>query len=403
MDTWHTPFFACPTGNCTWDAVVSLEMQASCADVTSFLDPTTCQDSETSRIRNCTVALPDGALLWYLDQRYATAWPMVIEVSTEFLDDGALTPLVYKDAPFFVTQQILAIGTNDPSNGGENTVVNNNTQFIATECSLQPIVRASSSSVRQNIYREATIVEWTEVTRENNGVDARGIVALSPPWQEEFGIPPATAYTISSNAWITLAEFLSVILNGHIEATGAVLEFTPLKTYSKTYATSDTLSAIFYGNFTSPFCSSTSQSQFACAMHNICAAISKTFRDATYLSVNRDWRAANATTGNTMVAKVFVRVRWQWLSLPVLVWVLATSTWVVTVCETRTARVPIWKDSLLPLLFLFREEGKNGVENDGVFEREGRREEDDESSYARQVESIPVVLRRRGRHYVLEE
>lgn len=88
-----------------------------------------------------------------------------------------------------------------------------------------------------------------------------------------------------------------------------------------------------------------------CAMDNVADAMSKAIRDNA--------SSSNVTTaGQAMSARTHISIHWQWIILPVLVWLLGLVTLLGTIWKTRTARVPTWKNETMPLLSLYKE-GQN--------------------------------------------
>jgi hypothetical protein len=60
-------------------------------------------------------------------------------------------------------------------------------------------------------------------------------------------------------------------------------------------------------------------------------------------------------------------VRWEWIVLPGLVWVLGVGTLAGTIWKTRRAQVPKWKNDPIPLMFLYQDGSeKRGVSLDKV-------------------------------------
>lgn len=55
-------------------------------------------------------------------------------------------------------------------------------------------------------------------------------------------------------------------------------------------------------------------------------------------------------------AETFVAVHWQWLALPVLVWILTAITWIGAAVLTARARLPKLRSDVIPLLFLYRDD-----------------------------------------------
>jgi hypothetical protein len=119
------PPYTYPTENCTWDAMTSLEIRASCSDITSELKKT-CFGTNP----NCTVSLDSGVTLWYLPSG-DNGQPLVMQSLL------ASSSKAHKSSPFPVIQYILARDSNSNPEGGALSIeIGNNTQFIATECAL---------------------------------------------------------------------------------------------------------------------------------------------------------------------------------------------------------------------------------------------------------------------------
>ena len=96
-------------------------------------------------------------------------------------------------------------------------------------------------------------------------------------------------------------------------------------------------------------------------------------------------RISNDTTiGKAYVATTFVKIDWVWLSLPVLVWVLSFVVWLGTMWQSRRVGAPMWRDNVLPLLWM-------SPENEGAI-----RVPLDPSSggYTRRAENITARLTR---------
>lgn len=57
--------------------------------------------------------------------------------------------------------------------------------------------------------------------------------------------------------------------------------------------------------------------------------------------------------GLAMSNMTYAAVHWQWITLPVLVWLLGVITMVATVLKSRSAVVPTWENNVMPLLFIY--------------------------------------------------
>ena len=115
-------------------------------------------------------------------------------------------------------------------------------------------------------------------------------------------------------------------------------------------------------------------------MSNVAKAMSKTFRDSAINSVRHSgsplndtqesiYTRSNSTTGRTTVSANFVRVRWGWLSLSIVVWLMAAFTWISTSIITQRLELPKWRNDILPLLFIYRgdseESRAHGISSEG--------------------------------------
>lgn len=113
------------------------------------------------------------------------------------------------------------------------------------------------------------------------------------------------------------------------------------------YAPIDTWQSIFYGDFSG---CGPDDDHLMCAVNNVAKAMTKTLRDSTYIAYGLE--GANATLGKTLSTVSYVCIDWQWASLPFCVWILAAALWCVTALKARRAKVPVWANNVLPLLFL---------------------------------------------------
>ncbi|RAH42521.1 DUF3176 domain-containing protein [Aspergillus brunneoviolaceus CBS 621.78] len=352
---WTTPQYTCPTGNCTWDPISTLAMRALCSDVTPHINRTC--TTTTSDIQNCTVRLgDDGPTAWYREGG-STSQPMAMAAvaSTE--------ALVYTNSTFPVIQYVLAAGSNNNSEATWEIAasINNSTRFLATECALEPIVRSVRAAVSSGTYMETVLTEWSPYYYPNDSSIFE--FALIPPTGN-------TTFGMGYEAWSSLTFFVSTLFTGFVYASSGTFGFAAGSAAS--YAVTDTIEAIFYGNFSTTATSPTIRSynarnqctdQLSCAVTNVAAAMSKTIRDAVFTSSSSS-RTGSQTTGHTMVMVSFVAVHWEWLALPAVVWVLSCAVWLGTAVQTRRLHLHTWGTNPLPLLFLYRGTGAHENESE---------------------------------------
>ena len=59
--------------------------------------------------------------------------------------------------------------------------------------------------------------------------------------------------------------------------------------------------------------------------------------------------------GKLFVTTTFLRVEWIWLSLPVVIWAISVVVWLGAMWKSRRVSAPLWRDNVLPLLFILPE------------------------------------------------
>ncbi|KAI2767180.1 hypothetical protein DTO012A8_7597 [Penicillium roqueforti] len=348
---WSKPQHTCPTGNCTWDAMASLEIGASCSNITSQLKSTCFESKDASSdfgvpYPNCTLSLKSGVTLWYLP------------------DGGAAQPIVY----------IFAAGSNqNPTEGGGiSTEIGNNTLFIATECVLQPLVQSFKASVNMGVYQEERLEKWTAINRTLDGDYA---LTLKPDLQENFAMNGTQIFGIGWEAMRAIESFVTDLFNGYVVAGSDHFSFERSGDGVGTYAATDTLEAIFYKNLTNSNCPE--NDQLTCAIKNVASAMSKTIRDGaftgnvSYEPLSSSQFTRGTTAGRTMVTITYVAIHWRWLVLPVAVWLLGALSCLCSAWSTHRVHIQTWMSSSLPLAIRpirsspnFRGKGYDDVEID---------------------------------------
>ncbi|KAE8362103.1 hypothetical protein BDV27DRAFT_147267 [Aspergillus caelatus] len=185
----------------------------------------------------------------------------------------------------------------------EDSVTN---KWQAIEYTLFPANRSCRTKVSSGRCHEETLAIWSNLSltelRQNT----------HPPWGPELGVQPNTNFTIFSRSVGTIYDFV-----------------------------------LAYSNITSYTASSVEK--LHCAINNIAAAITKTFRDTKPTSL-----AYPATTGQALTSTVYIDIHWQWIVIPVMVWLLGIITLLGTVWKGRRTSFSRWKTDIIPLLFLYQ-------------------------------------------------
>ncbi|KAJ9299788.1 hypothetical protein DTO271G3_2672 [Paecilomyces variotii] len=341
---WAIPQYTCPTGNCTWDPMTTFDIRSMCTNITSHL-MANCTYSTEYNATLCTQSLKSGTSLQYFPSGGAANLMVVNAVNTN-------TETV-SNSPFPVIQYILIKGTNeDPLTGGlVFSEFVNNTQFAATECVLQPIVKSFRASVTLGVYKETKSAEWTAINITNKEITEDLKFALTPNWNESYGMKQDQTFGMGYEAWSSINTFITELFQGKVEAASDTLGFNPTSE-GRVYATTDALEAIFYNRFNESSCKD--NDQLSCAISQVTAAMSKTVRDSAFTK-NISYQpygpiTANTTVGHTKVVVSYVSVHWEWIILPAMVWAMGALFYISSVWSTHRAQVQTWMNSTLPLL-----------------------------------------------------
>ncbi|GIJ90257.1 hypothetical protein Asppvi_009210 [Aspergillus pseudoviridinutans] len=354
---WTIPQYLCSSSNCTWNPVASLGAHAVCANVTDHLIPSCHNTTYTTynpAVLNCSLTLANSSTaVWFVPDS---------QICQPLTVNPTMTPasaLVYKNATFSPIQFIAARGITS-ERGGRIPKIDFGTKWEAIECSIEPVVQSVRARIENNIYSEDVLATWVQ---NNLRVDEH---ALKPNWGPELGVSPTQNFSLDVIARVAIDYFLKSTFNGALNQDAFAYYYAPSE---RDYAGSDVIEALATGNVSG--CSLDAVDKFNCSMDNVAAAISKSFRDSAYISANFDPVMAQMAAGHVMRSITFVAVQWQWIVLPVLVWLLGVVTLVGTVWKTRRARAPKWRNDTLPLVFLYREEKNEGVSDRDINQRAG--------------------------------
>lgn len=389
---WGTPQFSCPNGNCTWDPFITLEFRSLCSDVRFALKGVCINVTNelNASVPLCQAYLSNGLKLNYTQSYGEEIDPNPNSLSkkiglgfnaTLMVVSASKMPLVYKNMSLISIQSIMATG--DAWTRSNDTVeAFQNTRFQATECSIEPYVRKVQAKVTRGVYHERTLDSWVSANLSN----ARG-KRFSPPQQftgradndtnspstMTFGDPSVRSKTdamfykvpsglVSTTAMDATSSFFIQIFDGWVTfrvGTFAVFTSIPNLSMTPTYAPREIVTALYNGKFECP-----QNDHLACAMKNVAAAMSKTVRDASYVATG-GYHNSNMSQGHVWTTETFIAVRWYWISLPVMVWVLGVVSWAGTLIMSRQAGLELWNSSILPFLFLYREDN-HGDERHGL-------------------------------------
>jgi hypothetical protein len=333
-----------------------------CTDITSAIQKscTTHDDTDTGiPFKNCTVSVPhDGASAFYTGGMYTDAIALQVKPVAE--------PVVYTNhSTLPVIQRLEAIAAVPEPGHYMAQDIRDDGRYVATECALELVVRSVRAQVRGSVYSERVLAEWDSVEVWYDETHAANGSSLVPEWEDRSLLGHGGGggnFTLFPASQTALVQFLEPLFSGEVYSSMMNLVFRASgEQLGTSYATADVMEALLLGNITG--CADVQSNRFSCAMRNVADALSKSFRDQAY--INSGAEMADMALGYTQVVATIVHVRWQWLTLPALVWVLGAATWLGAEWKTRRGKLHKWSDSLLPLLFLYREARGQGGDGDG--------------------------------------
>ncbi|KAJ5365853.1 hypothetical protein N7517_008739 [Penicillium concentricum] len=353
---WHIPQYTCSSGNCTWDPIATLEMRASCTNITDRLK-TKCDNilegqklDSSSKI--CSVYLKDSSsnISAYV-QESGTLWGAPVSI-------GSVEPLIYTDS---IIPPIQLVAPDNLLPVEELWALESKIQpkWQAIECSIDPVVHSFRPTVRRGVYHEETLGIAKNGSFENLFMGSN--YHMHPPWGPEMGVEKNKDFLIYKRTLTAIRYFFQDFFAGRAQLDPFGFHFLP-KSVQYQYASADLIQLITLSNITG--CLGGTAKQMHCAMDNVAEAMSKTIRD-TPSSFN-----LSNTTGQAMTSMTHVSIHWQWIILPVLVWLLGLVTVLGTIWKTRKATIPTWKNDTIPLLSVYKNGQNEKLQSDEVSETE---------------------------------
>jgi hypothetical protein len=351
---WSIPNYTCSTGNCTWDPMASLGMQATCADITDYLDiqcNTIAANLTDGGDSNCTIYIRYNSSTSPISANFLENSPVGLAVVA-----GMTNLSIIQGEPAFSHIQLIA----PEESVNTNQFLTNSTKWQAIECTLTPIARRVHTAVTGGVYQEDTLSIWANGSITNGTAD----YSLQPTWGPEMGVAYNTTFSIPLRIMSAIDDFMISFFAGSVQLSLDSLAFYPSDKFA--YASADFMQAISISNITG--CTATGAAKLRCAMENAAAAMEKSFRDSTPSSTG----SKSPTVGQAMSNMTYVAVHWQWIALPILVWLLGIITLVGTILKSRRAVVPTWKNNVMPLLFIYEGGQDEQPSVDGKLENDQR-------------------------------
>lgn len=367
--------FSCQTGNCTWPVFTSLAVCSQCNDVTSHLKKERLKGENLGTIQLATNLRIDGEYL-----RYSLPY---VNISNADIDQAVAVPSSSSPRGSMSSAFMSAQSVNNPgrtvsftrldtmlaamgvikSDAGyaNSTVAWRDSAVTATECALYLCANAYTTRVEGGALLEDTIASWSNRVPESyqpSGRVPRGFdeaefvknhtmvpapVAKDPVYggdikrnDLQLRIPSdeAKAHGLPDNATLVFN-----VSQNTIGSTGTFINFDFFQTKSRDRVVWPI--AGMSGFDQPPVAQSLWDSQnLTATFENAALALSKWMRDYT-----------NTThAGAAQEYIIYIRVRWEYLTLPLLVVTVGCLFILMSIWETRRLRLPAWRGNVISTL-----------------------------------------------------
>ena len=301
----------CSTGNCTWGPFESLAIRSHCNDYSKLITKEAINDTEGSYD---VYSVPDGLRL---------GSPNVIEVPDAiFATVPALRNLSQSDSSFFLLSEVRAL-----------------TQTQYYECSLYFCVQEYNSTVVNGALTESIIHTWANNYTTNSSDDG----------QDWFYIPtgyPITNFSVESDAYFALAEYLAKVMNGTLYDTTWEDEVFDNATGSAQTDSDDSILLDVFGDIGNSSDTFYLSSPNLTALPRVMADISKSITNR--MRQGPDGTLVRGVASNT---DTYIMVQWEWLSLTATLLFLTLVFLIATILDSKRCHIEVWKDSPFPPFF----------------------------------------------------
>jgi hypothetical protein len=340
---WSEPFHTCSTGECTWPPIASIGMCTSCTDTTASVQKSCEPADSTSDDKNCTLTLPLDEMAMRITSP-SLSYVMLYGYNPQgrlFVISG--TSGTVEIGPRKIASIYLDLNQQDAAKGKVNI---SEPAFKSSICtmssciqSIQSTYKQSDQTVQGSPYQEELLKSWTAQELAPESPSSSNFTA---PMAPEFGLHGNQTFAIEGRTLSGFMNYLGNAFNGQYEKPGSMYN---LYQNSWNDEDNDVVFALWNSNYTG--CADAyKDNRVSCGLDLVAKAMSKTFRDAAY--------SANGAypNGDAFAPVIHVNVTWYWIALPVLLWAFAFATFLGTVWKASQPGAKVWRNSLLPLVFM---------------------------------------------------
>ncbi|KAF4460419.1 hypothetical protein FALBO_12792 [Fusarium albosuccineum] len=346
LSSTPNPLYSCPSGNCTWEPFSTPAVSSQCEDITSHVR-LNCSRSRATEFQEeediCNIVADEDEWLQPLLQYSSrfTAFSVRLEDARDALP--AIRPYSNMTGFLAMVQWVKAHSLKPLD------YIQPNTTFEAGRCAFYFSIRHINATVSEGVYSEKLLGEHTSAKILNqsfsNDVTNMGFYEI---WDENsLGLEYRPAFPSGRNDrgpvfFIPRAAFIRVqggmlgqsILRGNV-STGASGALSGLEYAIMLYQASNTTRAMHY-----------MAEYLTLAMRANASNVLQTSRQDPSL-IDEE----SVVYGQVLMQQQYVIVRWNWLILPVSIYILTVLFLTLAGVETRRGKVGIWHTSPLTLFF----------------------------------------------------
>ena len=393
---------SCPSGNCTWPPYTSLGVCSKCTDLSSQLTrsdkvdypqgwyfPAVAQDSAPTPENLTSYQLPNGLSIDNRQTDFQTYDSADSVGATELANLKPSTSLTLSDMTtlLFSASILRTKGSSYPRNGFWPS----NPNVEATECGLYLCAKEYTSSiVSGKLTEDFAIVSSTRDPKsfQPNIADAHQIQGVNEPLTYSSSISPDVDALFSNTTYLPRYPLTILISNATRDSSA-----NHISSVNMTQPAIDALSSYLYnlfdeGSFTNVHVDgaittgcSTNGHNNTCGIFRKLTGMAVSDGNDTYprsfspavmqpiynassipdmfenvaLSLSNEFRrsadGSPLITGKLGRVRTVLKVRWEWMTLPVFCVLVSNAFFVYTIFENRRGRLPVWKGSALAGLF----------------------------------------------------
>ncbi|KAI2614861.1 hypothetical protein GGR54DRAFT_321220 [Hypoxylon sp. NC1633] len=353
--------FECQSGNCTWDTYETLAVCHECVDLTPFIQQycapasnDTDGESDTNANVGCGWQVPQGA-------RLASA--------AEVFSMTSHVPAARGDMPHSTLVKLIFMGTEEA--GPVVPVGSSSTRPWARQCVLAACVQTLESTVASGVLRERVVDSYVNTTvldisgPADGGGDRDAYVANPRRRGDEDGNGEGAFYVLGISSLLAMRGWFASVFatGGAVRAPssfnrtvtsssssssgnnndGVVVNLTVGISSGETFFDSDVVTA-FYWNYYQYGSGSGGEDDEG--------GLDMLMRDtATSMTVAfRSFVGSEAVRGRATAVESYVRVRWGFAVLPIVVVAGAAVFLAAAAHRAKRSRTPVWKSSAMAVL-----------------------------------------------------